>query len=163
MSDRLPYLFSPWDFLIFGFLILVSLAYTVFFVSRGKLLPVLVATYMSFVLVEFAPFLTTPKAEFKLAAFAGAFLVILFVLSRVILQSPVGAETFGLIASFLLSLAQTGFLTAVIVSHLPPEITREFSTLTSRIFVGKTVLFYWAAAPIILLLLLGHKANQEVG
>lgn len=163
---------SSWDLLILLFFVLISIGYTFLFVTRGRVVPLLVATYMAFVLVEFAPFLTRELGErfglnelfeLRLLAFAIIFLVILFVLSRVILQSPVGAETFGVLASFILSLAQTGFLIAVIVSYLPPEITREFSQITTQVFVGNTVLFYWAVAPVVLLLLLGHKANQDVG
>lgn len=163
---------GSWDLLILVFLVLVSIGYTVLFVTRGKLLPLLVSTYMSFVLVEFAPFLgvsigksfgLAAPFEMKLIVFAVIFFAVLYVLSRVIFQSPVGAETFGILPSFVLSVAQTGFLLAVLISFLPREITQEFSNLTRVLFVGGNALFYWAVAPVVLLLILGRKANQDVG
>lgn len=163
---------GSWDFLILFFLVLVTIAYTFLFVTRGKLLPVLVSTYMALVLVEFAPFLNLDLAKrfglaelftLKLLAFGMVFLLVMFLLSRVILQSPVGAETFGVLSSAVFALSQTGFLLAVIISFLPGEITGQFSALARTVFVGRDVLFYWAAAPVVLLLALGRKANREVG
>lgn len=163
--------FSDWDLLIFGFLIAVTIAYAVLFVGRGKVVPILVSTYMAFLLVQFAPFLSADLAqkfnlelyELRILAFAAIFLLVLYILSRVIFQSPVGAETFGILPSFLLSLAQTGFLIAIVVSFLPPPITQQFSELVAKVFLGTDLLFYWAAAPVILLLLIGRKANRKVG
>lgn len=152
-----------WDLLMLVFLILVSIGYAFLFVNRGKLIPILVSTYMAFVLVELAPFFSVESFLPRLLAFAVIFLVILFVLSRVVFQSPVGSETLGVLPSFLLALAQTGFLLAAVVSFLPRDITREFSGLTRMIFVGNTALFYWAAVPVVLLVILGYRANREVG
>lgn len=162
---------TSWDLLIFGFLLGVTIFYTFIFVSRGRVVPILVATYMAFVLVRFAPFLTKSLAEnvglsqlfvLKLIVFAAVFLVLLYVLSRAILQSPVGAETFGIWASFAAALSQVGFLLAVLISFLPITITREFSAFSKLIFIGDNQFFFWALAPIILLLILGRKANREI-
>lgn len=162
---------TSWDFLVFVFLGAGSVIYMFFFVNRGKVVSVLLATYVAFWLTQFLPILTRDYAarfnlelfELRLVAFAAIFLLVIFILSRVILQSPVGIETFGILGSFVLALAQVGFLTAVLVSFLPEQITLEFSDLVARLFVSSNALFYWALAPIISLLFLGRKANREVG
>lgn len=164
--------FSSWDFLIFAFLAGVSVAYAFLFVSRGRIVPILVSTYMAFLLVSNAPFLTKNLAlsvgisqlfVLKIGGFAIAFAIILYSLSRVIFQSPVGSETFGILGSLALAISQVGFLLAVFISFLPKEITRQFSDLTRQIFLGSDQFFYWAAAPIVILLILGRKINREVG
>ncbi len=163
---------DSWDLLILLFLGAGSVLYAHLFVNRGKIMPVLVSTYMAFVLVNFAPFLGPNLAVklgfselylLRLLAFAVTFLVVLYVLSRVLLQAPVGSETFGVLPSFLLALTQIGFLAAVLISYLPEETTEQFSDFLQRLFVGTEALFYWAAASVILLLILGRKANREIG
>lgn len=162
---------ASWSFIIFAFWGVGSLVYAFFFVSRGKVVPVLLGTYVAFWLTQFLPILTRDLAgrfnlelfELQLLAFAVIFLLVIFVLSRVILQSPVGAETFGVAGSLLLAVAQVGFLTAVLASFLPTAVTEEFSPLAARLFLQHDTLFYWALAPIVSLLFLGRKANREVG
>lgn len=163
---------SSWDFLIWTFFGFASVVYAILFVSRGRIVPILLSTYIAFFLVEFNPFLTLQLGqrfgldeahEVRLAAFALAFLVSLLVLWRVVLQSPVGAETFGMIAAFLLAVSQVGFLIAVVISFLPPNIIRNFSELSFEVFLGGNKFFYWTAAPVVFLLLFGRKANREVG
>lgn len=163
---------SSWDFLIWIFFGIFAFFYGLLFVSRGKLIPIFVSTFVSLVLVQLAPFLDlnfgqrfglTEIYQVKLAAFAVLFVLMLWVLSRVVFQSPVGAETFGMIGSFLMAISQVGFLTAVIVSFLPSKITQSFSELTARIFQGADPLFYWALASVVLLLIFARKANKEVG
>ncbi len=163
---------DSWDLLILFFLGLGSILYAYFFVNRGKIMPILVSTYTAFVLVNFAPFLDPNLATklgfpelylLRLVAFALTFLVVLYILSRVLFQAPVGAETFGVFPSFLLALIQMGFLISVLVSYLPAEITNDFSEFVARLFVGTSALFYWAAASVFLLLIFGRKANKEVG
>jgi hypothetical protein len=160
------------DLLILLFLLIATIVYTLLFVTRGKLIPMLVGTYMAWVLVQYAPFLSLALAQrfgfqeiytFKLLVFSILFVLIFWVLSRVIFQSPVGSETFGIIPSIFLALSQSGFLTAVIVSFLPHQVTRHFAVVTNQLFAGANALFYWALAPVALLLILGRKANQEVG
>lgn len=164
--------FSSWDFLILLFLVVVSVVYAMFFVSRGRIVPILISSYMAFLLVYFAPFLTAELASslgleklflLKILAFAAAFLLILFILSHVILQSPVGAETFGILSSLVLAFAQVGFLLAAFISFLPKEITRDFSPFIRQIFIGSDQFFYWAVAPIVLLLVIAWKVNKRVG
>lgn len=163
---------TSWDFLIWLFFGLVAFFYGLLFVSHGKLVPIFVATFVSLVLVQLAPFLNVEFGQrfgleeiyqVKLTAFAISFSLLLLFLSRVIFQAPVGAETFGMIGSFVLSMSQVGFLTATIVSFLPAAITRQFSEWTAKIFFLGDVMFYWAAAAVVLLLLFARKANREVG
>lgn len=154
---------STWDILLLGFLLAVSAVYTILFVTRGKIIPMLLATYMAFVLLKYAPFPAVRDFPSDVLAFVLVFLLILFILSRVILQSPVGSETFGVVSSFVLALAQTGFLVAVLLTLLPPEIVRQFSQLAQLVFIGEAALFYWALAPVLLLLFIGRIANREVG
>lgn len=163
---------TSWDFLIWLFFGLVAFFYGLLFVSHGKLVPIFVATFVSLVLVQLAPFLTlefgnrfgfTEIYQVKLVAFAISFSLLLLFLSRVIFQAPVGAETFGMLGSFVLSISQVGLLTATIVSFLPSTITSQFSEWTAKIFFLNDVMFYWAAASVVLLLLFARKANKEVG
>lgn len=163
---------TSWDFLIWLFFGLVAFFYGLLFVSHGKLVPIFVATFVSLTLVQLAPFLTVEFGnrfgleeiyQVKLVAFAISFSLLLFFLSRVIFQAPVGAETFGMIGSFILSISQVGFLVATIVSFLPAAITSQFSEWTAKIFLLDNVMFYWAAAAVALLLIFARKANREVG
>ncbi|MDP3741188.1 MAG: hypothetical protein Q8R08_02570 [bacterium] len=163
---------TSWDFFVWIFFALVAFFYALLFVSRGKLIAIFVSTFVSFVLVQLAPFLDlalgsrlglTEIYQVKLAAFGMVFIVMLWVLSRVVFQSPVGAETFGMIGAFLMGISQVGFLTAVLLSFLPASITRSFSEWTAKIFLGADVFFYWALASVVLLLVFARKANKEVG
>lgn len=163
---------TSWDFLIWAFFGFAAFGCALFFVSRGKLVAIFASTFVSLVLVQLANFLDlnlgarvglTEIYQVKLAAFALVFVLMIFFLSRVVFQSPVGAETFGMIGSFLMAISQIGFLIAVLLSFLPGAITREFSPLTTEIFLGAEVLFYWALASVVLLLVFARKANKEVG
>ncbi len=155
--------FSSWDFFLLVFLVVVTLGYTFLFVVRGKILPLLVSTSLSFFLLKYVPFAVFQAFPSQLVAFVVVLLVMVFILSRVIFQSPVGSETFGIFPSLVLALTQTGFLLAVAASFFPPEIVREFGELGQRVFVGDQAIFYWALVSVVLLLLIGRKANLEVG
>jgi hypothetical protein len=152
--------YSIWDLAIFGVLIAGSLVYA-FLVGHGRLIAVLVATYMSFVLIQAVPFFSPEEFEFRLGAFVIVFFLILFMLMPVVFESPVGVETFGILLSLVLALAQTGFFAAVLVSFLPEEITARLSSITQTLFVGDTAFFVWALIPVVILLLVGRKINQE--
>ena len=155
--------FGSWDFLVLCFVAGVTLGYAFLYVGRGKVVPLLVAAALSFLLVDYAPVSALADFPARLIGFVAMFFVILFILSRVILQSPVGSETFGRLASLLLALSQTGFLVSILTSLLPDEVLDQFSNFVTAVFVGGDVIFYWAAAAVLLLLLVGKRANDEVG
>lgn len=163
---------GSWDFLLLLFLAAATISYTFLFVVRGKLVSVLMTTLTAYLLVEFAPFLDSALGarfsfaelwQMRLAVFGTVFLLLFYILSRVILQSPVGAETFGVFPGVLVALTQIGFLLSIIVSYFPVTITSEFSGSIEKLFVSNTALFYWGFAAIILLLFVGNKANRKVG
>ncbi|KKW29818.1 MAG: hypothetical protein A3K06_02920 [Candidatus Doudnabacteria bacterium RIFCSPHIGHO2_01_52_17] len=155
--------FGSWDFLVLAFFVSAAIGYAFLYVARGKVMPLLVAAALSFLLVDFAPVSALGDFPARLIGFAAVFFLILFILSRVIMQSPVGSETFGRIASLLLALSQTGFLVSILISLLPDETLNQFSNFVTTVFVGGNVIFYWAAASVLLLLLVGKRANDEVG
>lgn len=163
---------TSWDFILWVSFALVAFFYGLLFVSRGRLLPIFVSTFVSLALTQLAPFLDlalgqrfglTEIYQVKLLAFGVIFVLMLLVLSRVVFQSPVGAETFGMIGAFILAVTQVGLLLAVVVSFLPDTITRQFSNLTEKVFLAGDAVFYWAAAAVFFLLIFARKANREVG
>ena len=155
--------FSSWDFLILTFFISAACGYAFLYVARGKVMPMLVASSLSLLLVDSAPISALEEFPARLIGFAAIFLLILFIFSRVIMQSPVGSETFGRIASLFLSFSQTGFLISILTSLLPDPILNQLSNFVTTAFVEGNVIFYWAAASVLLLLLVGKRANDEVG
>lgn len=162
---------SSWDIWFLVICASVAVIYAFLFVSRGRVVPVLVSTYLSYVLVKAAPFFDAKFAvslglhevyTLNLLAFGIIFVLLFFVLSRVIFLSPVGSETFGFITSMLLSLIQVGFLAAVAGSFLPSGVTNQFSSQIRDVFLGKQAFFYWAAASVGFLLYVGFKTNRRV-
>lgn len=157
------------DLIVLAVLVLGSLLYT-FMVSRGKLLSILVSTYMAYVLVQFTPFLDgladivgfSDPFVLQIILFGVVFLLILLILSNVIFQTPIGAETLGLAVAFLFSFLQVGFLIAVFFSFLPPEILETFSPLLQILFINDTSLFLWAATPVVFLIYLGRRVNRRI-
>jgi len=162
--------FGTWDiWFLIGFAVL-AVIYAFLFVSRGRVVPVLVSTYLSYVLVKATPFFDTGFAKsvglheiftLNLLAFGIVFVLLFFVLSRVIFLSPVGSETFGIVSSIVLAIIQIGFLAAVLGSFLPKEISGEFSSQLRQVFLGVHAFFYWAAASVGFLLYVGFKTNRR--
>ena len=147
------------DLTVLAVLVLGSFVYT-FMVSRGKLLAILVSTYMAYVLVQFAPFLDSDIV--KIIVFSVVFLLVLLILSNVIFQTPIGSETLGLPLAFVFSVLQVGFLISVFFSFLPPEILETFSPLLQTMFASQMALFVWATAPVLFLIYVGYKINRRI-
>lgn len=162
---------SAWDIWFLLIAAAAAVIYAFLFVSRGRVVPVLVSTYLSYVLVKAAPFLDMKFAKavnlhevyaLNLLAFGIVFVLLFFVLSRVIFLSPVGSETFGIISSLILAVIQIGFLAAALGSFLPAAVGREFSLPVRQVFLGTAAFFYWAAASVGFLLYVGFKTNRRV-
>lgn len=162
---------GSWDVWLFVLLAAAAVVYSFLFVSRGRVVPVLVSTFLSYVLVKSAPFLDMVLAKsvgldeiykLNLTAFAVVFILLFLVLSRVILLSPVGSETFGIISSVVVAVIQMGLLAAVLGSFLPAEIAARFSPEVRQVFTGAESFFYWAAASVVSLLYVGFKSNRRI-
>ena len=156
------------DIVVLAVLVLGSFLYT-FMLSRGKLLAILISTYMAFVLAHFAPFLNGPGGIFgldfyilRIIVFVAVFLAVLFLLSNIIFQTPVGAETLGWFFVFWLSFLQVGFLLAVFFSFLPEEIIQTFSKFLQNIFASPNALFIWAFLPVVFLAYIGFRINKNM-
>jgi hypothetical protein len=158
--SSLGFSLTPFDLAVLAGLIGVAIFYTIFFVNRGRLVPLLFSSTLAFLVTEFAQFLPKGSWSYQFWSFVGVFIVIFLFLSRIILQSPVGVETFGIILCFLLAFSQVGFGLSILSFFLPYEIIKNFSALLQKIFVGNDALFYWGTASVLLLLILSRRANR---
>lgn len=153
---------APVDYFVFAGFFGAVIVYTIFFVNRGRVVPVLFAAALAYVLAEVQPYSAGSSGEVILWFFIIAFFLIFFLLSRVVLQSPVGVETFGLFFSGVLAISQIGFLFAALGSFLPVVLREQLSSLSQSVFLQKNALFYWAAAAVLLLLFSSRRANELI-
>ncbi len=158
-----------WDAFIFFFWIIVAIIYS-FAAGRGRIISILVATYMSELLVIQAPFLTTTvDAKFglglylaRLATFLVLFGFFFMILSRFVFRTSVETRRmtswfYSLIFAFL----QIGFLISVILSFLPPDVKAAFAPLVKFIFISNTAAFVWLLLPIGFLVIMGRFLSDH--
>lgn len=162
---------SSWDAFIFLFWIITALIYS-FHAGRRRIITVLVAVYMSELLVTQAPFLSDASGSqtvlgafpLRLAAFLILFAFLFLVLSRHVFHNPGehrGSRSF--VFSLVFSFLQVGFLISVVLSFLPVETKSTFAPLVHTIFLSNFTSFIWLLLPIAYLVLMGRRVghNQE--
>ncbi len=158
-----------WDAFIFFFWAIVAVIYS-FSAGRGRIISILVAVYMSELLVIQAPFLSTAVGDqFGLALYLGrliTFLVLFgfffLVLSKFVFRTSVENRRWGSwVFSLIFAVLQVGFLISVILSFLPPEVKTTFAPLVKFVFISETANFVWLLLPIAFLVFVGRHISDH--
>ncbi len=158
-----------WDAFIFFFWAIVAVIYS-FSAGRGRIISILVAVYMSELLVIQAPFLSTAVGDqFGLALYLGrliTFLVLFgfffLVLSKFVFRTSVENRRWGSwLFSLFFAVLQVGFLISVILSFLPPEVKTSFAPLVKFVFISETANFVWLLLPIAFLVFMGRHISDH--
>jgi hypothetical protein len=159
-----------WDAFIILFWIIVSIIYS-FSAGRGRIISILVAVYMSELIVIQAPFLGNSAAQHlnlalylgRLIVFLVMFLLFFLVLSKYVFRTSL--EHRGMsswLFSFLFSLLQVGFLISVVLSFLPVATQQTFSTSIQTLFITSTAQFIWLLLPMVFLVVAGRLVKERL-
>ena len=157
-----------WSAFILLFWIIVSIIYS-FSAGHGRIISILVAVYMSELIVIQAPFLGTDAAQKlnlalylgRLGVFLVMFLFFFLVLSKYVFRTSLehrGVSSW--IFSFLFALLQVGFLISVVLSFLPVSTQQMLAALIQSLFINSTAQFIWLLLPMVFLVVAG-RLNQS--
>ncbi|HEX3099606.1 MAG TPA: hypothetical protein VHQ41_01390 [Patescibacteria group bacterium] len=164
---------SPsWDLFILAFWLVASVLFA-FAAGRGRMLLILVCTYMAQLLVIKAPFLSHLAADkfniagsssmAQLAAFAVLFLVFFVFLGRYAFRSTAdGRQILALPFTLIFTVLQVGLLINIVLSYLPDQIKNSFTPLIQFLFLHPNAGFIWLLAPIIFLILVGRFVSDQL-
>ncbi len=156
---------SPsWDLFVFAAWGLGTVIYA-FTAGRGRVINILISTYIAKLMVDEAPFLTKAITQHlpsglvavqQLSVFVIVFLVLFLFLGRYAFRTSadgrqMGAILFSLVFSFL----QIGLLIATILNFLPEHARQSFHPLVQFTFILSPAPFIWLVAPLIFLIILG--------
>ena len=157
---------SPsWDLFILLFWVVASVLFA-FSAGRGRMLTILVSTYMAELLVIKAPFfsdLVSQKLNVNtsslagLAAFVVLFLVFFIFLNRYAFRTSVdGRQIYTLPFALVFSILQVGLLINVIIAYLPEHVQNSLSPLIQFVFLHQNAGFIWLLLPVVFLILTGR-------
>jgi hypothetical protein len=162
---------SPsWDLFILLFWIVAAVLYA-FTAGRGRILAILVAVYMSKLLVLEAPFLSETLASRlnigsgsiqQLITFGILFLIFFVFLSRYAFKSSVDSRRVSALPfSIAFAILQVGLLINIVVSYLPMTVTANFSPLIHFLFIDPPASFVWLLLPTAFLIILGRFISDR--
>jgi hypothetical protein len=162
---------SPsWDLFILLFWIVGSVLFA-FAAGRGRMLTVLVSTYMSELLIIKAPFFTAIAGKHlgesggtfaELAAFVVLFLIFFIFLGRYAFKSSIdGRQIISLPFVLVFTFLQVGLLINIILGYLPDTIKNGFSPLIQFLFLQANMTFIWLVAPVIFLIIVGRFVSEQ--
>lgn len=162
---------SPsWDLFILLFWIVGSVLFA-FAAGRGRMLTILVSTYMAQLLVIQAPFFSKIAGErfnvagstlAELAAFVVLFLIFFIFLSRYAFKSSLdGRQIISLPFVLIFTFLQVGLLINIILNYLPDQVQNAFSPLIQLLFLHPNSGFIWLLLPVIFLILVGRFVSDQ--
>lgn len=99
----------------------------------------------------------------RIALFLAFYLLIFFVLNRSLVKSRLTLREVSFISVFIISVIQLGLLVSIISSMLPEDILDNFPSFFTRFFGSGTALFFWALAPLVMLLFLKNESRRRSG
>lgn len=163
---------SPsWDLFILLFWLVASVLFA-FAAGRGRMLLILVSTYMAQLLVIKAPFLSQVASDkfnigaatlAQLAAFVVLFLIFFIFLGRYAFRSTAdGRQILALPFTLIFTVLQVGLLINIVVTYLPDHIQNSFSPLIQFIFLHPNAGFIWLLAPIVFLIVIGRFVSDQL-
>ncbi len=160
-----------WDLFILLFWVVASVLFA-FAAGRGRMLLILVCTYMAQLLVIEAPFLSNFAGEKlniasstipQLAAFVILFLIFFIFLGRYAFRSTAdGRQILALPFTLIFTVLQVGLLINIIISYLPEHVQNSFSPLIQFLFLHPNAGFIWLLAPIVFLIVIGRFVSDQL-
>ena len=162
---------SPsWDLFILAFWLVASVLFA-FSSGRGRMLLILVSTFMAQLIVIQAPFFTNFAAQrlnigmatlAQLAAFVILFLIFFIFLGRYAFKSSVdGRGIVSLPFTLVFALLQVGLLINIIISYIPDYIQNSFSPLIQFLFLSPNAGFVWLLLPVVFLIVVGRFVTDN--
>jgi hypothetical protein len=162
---------SPsWDIFILGFWLVASVLFA-FAAGRGRMLTILVSTYMAQLLVIQAPFFTkliSERVNFgtatlaDLAAFVMLFLIFFVFLGRYAFKSSIdGRQLLSLPFVLIFTVMQVGLLINIVLNYLPDPVKNSFTPLIQFLFLHPNAGFIWLVLPVIFLILIGRFVSDR--
>ena len=150
---------SPsWDLFILLFWLVASVLFAIA-AGRGRMLTILVSTYMAQLLVLQAPFFSKIAGEHfniagstlaQLAAFVVLFLIFFIFLGRYAFKSSIdGRQIISLPFFLIFTILQVGLLINIVISYLPDQVKNSFSPLIQFLFLHPNAGFIWLLIPVI--------------
>lgn len=163
---------SPsWDLFILAFWLVASVLFA-FAAGRGRMLLILVSTYMSQLLVIKAPFLADAAAEkfnigmasmSQLAAFVVLFLLFFIFMGRYAFRSTAdGRQILALPFTLIFTILQVGLLVNIVLNYLPDQVKNSFSPLIQFLFLHPNAGFIWLLAPVVFLIIIGRFVSDQL-
>ncbi len=159
-----------WDLFILLFWIVASILFA-FSAGRGRMLTILISTYMAQLLVIQAPFFTDTVSQrldigmailAQLAAFVILFLIFFIFLNRYAFRSSIeGKQLLSLPFVLLFTVLQVGLLINIVISYLPDYIQNDFSPLIQLLFLHPNAGFVWLVLPVIFLIVSGRFLGDQ--
>ncbi len=157
---------SPsWDLFILAFWLVASVLFA-FSSGRGRMLTILVSTYMSQLLVIKTPFLSHAVSDklhismsslSELGAFVILFLIFFIFLGRYAFRTSVdGRQIYALPFTLVFSILQVGLLINVVIGYLPDYVQNSFSPLIQFVFLHPNAGFIWLVLPVLFLIFTGR-------
>lgn len=157
---------SPsWDLFILLFWVVASVLFA-FAAGRGRMLTILVSTYMAQLLVIQAPFFSNAVSDklnigtatvAQLAAFSILFLIFFIFLNRYAFRSSIeGRQILAMPFVLVFTFFQVGLLINIVISYLPVHVQNDMSPLIQFLFLHPNAGFVWLLLPVIFLIVAGR-------
>lgn len=157
-----------WDLLIIVVFAAAAFLYGLS-LGRGRLVMLLLATYFSFVVLEFAPWniispylglkTSSPSPTFEIFCFLALLLLFFFLMPGSILTIKKRGRA-NWLQILILAILQIGLLVSIILSLLPTKVLPDLSVLVKKIFFGPVPSFAWKTIPLLALVLLRKKRAE---
>ena len=157
-----------WDLLILVVFAAAAFLYGLS-LGRGRLVMLLLATYFSFIVVEFAPWNIIspylglknglPSPTFEIFCFLALLLFFFFLMPGSILTIKKRGRAIWL-QILILAILQIGLLASIILSFLPAKVLPDLHILVKKFFLGPVPSFVWKTIPLLALVLLRRKRAE---
>jgi hypothetical protein len=163
--------YSPsWDLFILLFWLVASVLFA-FAAGRGRMLTILVSTYMAQLLVIQAPFFSSAVSDkldigmatlAQLAAFVILFLIFFIFLSRYAFRSSIeGRQILALPFVLIFTFMQVGLLINIVINYLPEHVQNSLSPLIQFVFLHPNSGFIWLLLPVVFLIVAGRFLGDQ--
>lgn len=159
-----------WDLFILLFWVVASVLFA-FSAGRGRMLTILISTYMAQLLVIQAPFFTDAVSQrldigmailAQLAAFVILFLIFFIFLNRYAFRSSIeGRQLMAMPFVLVFTLLQVGLLINIVISYLPDHVQNSFSPLIQLLFLHPNSGFVWLVLPVVFLIVTGRFLSDR--
>ncbi len=156
----------------YGWLIALFFIFVIFLVGlslgKSRILLSLICLYIaSFLESHFIYFdklrgviKNQPESWLHIGLFLIFFIISLAILNRSALKHSLTLRETSFFPIALITVVGIGFLTSLIVSYSPPEISGSWPAMIVKFFGTKNAQFWWALTPLVLLLFIKRKKEN---